>query len=436
MIRLMVDTLVSALFVVGGALIVSWVLWDVYQTVVIPRATPTRVRLARYVTRGLWTFGRWRAIRATSVDRRERLLGNFAPFTVVMLLGLWVTLLIIGFGLILYGLHGEIQNEGDLGTALYQSGISLLTIGYGDVLARGVLSRLAEIAAAATGVAVLGLGVTYLFSLYGSFQRREELVTTLDARAGVPPSGIAMLETYAEMELWDDLRRTLSDWEEWSARVLDSHVAYPILNFFRSSHDGESWLGAIGAVLDAAVLLATTIESGPSGQPVPRGQAIMTIKLGTHLVEDIAQFFRFESTDQPMVTRGEFNAARYRLARAGMAIRSDGDRSWNAFSELRAGYASRLNALATYLVIPPTQWIGDRSSVRHVGRIDEVIRVAALAGREAAARSLLSREMPQIEILDGPEGPDDSSTTVAGRGDASRASPPGGAAAAASPTEG
>jgi hypothetical protein len=412
MIRAMLDTVVNALFAMGGVLVVSWVLWDVYQTVVIPRATPTRIRLARYVTRGLWAVGRWRANRATSSDRRERLLGNFAPFTVVVLLGLWVALLVLGFGLILYGLRAEIDNENDLGTALYQSGISLLTIGYGDVLARGVLSRLTEIAAAATGVAVLGLGVTYLFMLYGAFQRREELVTTLDARAGAPPSGIQMLETYAEMELWDDMRRTFSDWEEWSARVLDSHVAYPILSFFRSSHDGESWLGAIGAVLDAAVLLATTVESGPRGQAVPRGQAIMTIKLGSHLVEDVAQFFGFADTDQPMVTRAEFNAARYRLARAGMAIRSDGELSWTAFSELRAGYASRLNALATYLLIPPTQWIGDRSSVRHIGRVDEVVRVAAQAGREAAARSLLSRQMPQIEILDGPEGSEGPVITV------------------------
>ncbi len=402
MIREMADQLVNLVSILAGSVIVAWILWDVYQTVVIPRATPTRVRLARFVTRGLWKVGSWRAARATSVDRRERLLGNFAPFTVIVLLGLWVAMLIVGFGLILYGLHPEMNNEGDLGTALYQSGISLLTIGYGDVLAKGVLSRLAEITAAASGVAVLALGVTYLFSLYGAFQRREELVTTLDARAGVPPSGIQMLETYAEMDLWDDLRRSLSDWEVWSARVLDSHVAYPILNFFRSSHDGESWLGAIGAVLDAAVLLATTVESGPGGQAVPRGQAVMTIKLGTHLVEDIAQFFTFESTDQPMVTRAEFNAARYRLARAGMAIRSDGDSSWNAFSDLRSDYASRLNAMAQFLMIPPTQWIGDRSAVRRVTRVDEVVRQSAQAGREAASRALLSRGMPQIQILDEP----------------------------------
>lgn len=412
----MADQLLNLASIVIGAVLVAWIMWDVYQTVVIPRATPTRIRLARYVTRELWLIGRWRASRATTTERRERLLGNFAPFTVVVLLGAWVTVLIIGFGFILYGLHPEIQNERDFGVALYQSGISLLTIGYGDVLAQGPLSRLTEIAAAATGVAVLGLGVTYLFSLYGAFQRREELVTTLDARAGAPPSGIQMLETYAEMDLWEDLRRSLSDWEEWSARVLDTHVAYPILIFFRSSHDGESWLGAIGAVLDAAVLLATTVESGPRGQPVPRGQAIMTIKGGTHLVEDVTQFFGFANTDQPMVTRAEFNAARYRLARAGFAIRSDGDASWSAFSDLRSGYASRLNAMAQYLMIPPTQWIGDRSTVRQVGRVDQVVRAAAAAGRESAARNLLSHDLPQIEILDGPDGTDGDETVFANRG--------------------
>jgi hypothetical protein len=128
----------------------------------------------------------------------------------------------------------------------------------------------------------------------------------------------------------------------------------------------------------------------------------MTIKLGTHLVEDVAQFFRFESSDQPIVTRAEFNAARYRLARAGMAIRSDGDTCWAAFADLRSDYASRLNAMAQYLLIPPTQWIGDRSAVRHVTRVDEMVRQSAQAGREAASRALVSRGMPQIQILDEP----------------------------------
>jgi len=325
---------------------------------------------------------------------------------VVTLLFFWIVFLILGYGLILFGLRTEMANEPDFGTALYQAGISVLTIGYGDVVAHGIFSRIAEIAAGGTGVGVLALGVTYLFSLYGALQRREELVTTLDARAGAPPSGIAMLETYARLGLWDDLRRTFADWEEWSARVLDTHVAYPILVYFRSSHDGESWIGAIGAVLDAAVLMATAVDAGPDGQPVPRGQAVMTIKGGAHLVEDVGNFFGFEDDKIPLVERAEFDAACERIRRAGLTLRSDPDTSWRSFADLRASYASRLNRIAAYLLIPPSQWIGDRSALPHTARLEQVFRFEMDVESNAGGLGPLHLDTLPIAYLDGvPDGP-------------------------------
>lgn len=398
----MLDLVFNVVLVIAGCLVVAWILWDVYQTVVVPRPTPTRIRLAKYVTRMMWAIWRRRAGRSRTPDARQRMLGGFAPLVVVNLLFSWIVFLILGYGLILYGLKAEMAHEPDFGTALYQAGISVLTIGYGDVVATGVLSRIAEIAAGGTGVGVLALGVTYLFSLYGAFQRREELVTTLDARAGAPPSGIVMLETYARLGLWDDLRRSFADWEEWSARVLDTHVAYPILVYFRSSHDGESWIGAIGAVLDAAVLMATAVESGPNGQPVPRGQAVMTIKGGAHLVEDVGQFFGFADDAIPLVERAEFDAACERIRRAGLTLRTDPDTSWKSFADLRSTYASRLNRLAAYLLIPPAQWIGDRSPVRHVARVEQVFRFEAdVEEAEVALLGRLKLETQPIAYLDG-----------------------------------
>jgi hypothetical protein len=190
-------------------------------------------------------------------------------------------------------------------------------------------------------------------------------VTTLDARAGAPPSGVAMLETYARLEIWDDLRRSLAEWEVWCAQVLDSHVAYPILCFFRSSHDNESWVSALGAVLDASVLLATTVESGPRKQAVPTGQAILTVKGGTHLVEDISGFLSLSPANGVMVERWEFTAARERLERAGVVMRADEEDAWVRFVALRSAYAGALNQLAAWLLTPPTQWIGDRSVLQH-----------------------------------------------------------------------
>ncbi len=383
-----ISSVANVVFVAIGIVLVAWILWDVFQTVVVPRPTPTRVRPARYLTRGMWRLWQARAGRAKTPNAREKMLGSFAPLLVLTLLGSWIVVLIVGYGLILFGLRGEILNEPDFATALYQAGVSMLTIGYGDVLATGLLSRLAEVVAAATGLGVFALGITYLFSLYASFQRREELVTTLDARAGAPPSGVMMLETSARLGLWGDLHHTFAEWELWAARVLDTHLAYPILCFFRSSHDNESWVSAVGAVLDAAVLTATTIERGPDDQAVPAGQAKLLIKGGSHLVEDLGQFLNFGDEHIPMVERAEFDAARARLEKAGLRLRADEEAAWRSFAELRSGYASRLNLMAAYLMTPPTQWIGDRSILPHGRRVEEVApgALADLRWRSAADR--------------------------------------------------
>jgi hypothetical protein len=343
----------------AGLLLVLWVLWDVFQTVIVPRPTPARYRLARYLAASTWPIWRRRALRLPAGDRRERFLGTYAPLYVVVLLGLWVTVLVVGYGLVLWAVRDQLDPiPASLGDAAYAAGVSLLTIGFGDLVPVGPIARIVELLAAGTGLGVVALTITYLFSLFAAFQRREMLVTTLDARAGAPPSGIALLETFARTGMLDRLDDLLRDWETWCAEVLDSHVAYPVLCYFRSSHDNESWVGAVGAILDASTLVLTTIEG------LPRGQAEMTHRIGDHLVEDIASFFGHEPADDPGVDGAEFDEARRRLAAAGFELR-ERDLSWALFVGLRSRYATRLNSLADRWLTPPAQWIGARDHEHH-----------------------------------------------------------------------
>ncbi len=272
---------------------------------------------------------------------------------------MWVVGLLLGYALVLYGLRDQLGPAGvDFGAALYFAGTSLFTLGYGDVVATGGAARFVALFAAANGLVLVALIVTFLFSLYGSFQRREVLVVSLDARAGAPPSGMRFLETYAAEGMLEDLGPQLRDWELWCAEVLDNHLAYPVLAYFRSSHDDESWIGALGAVLDAATLLSTTVEGGP------HGQAHMTQAAGAHLVEDLARFFGVEESREVGVERQEYEEARSTLGAAGYRLR-DADLAWRDFSALRTGYAGALNALAQYWAVPPARWVGDRSHVHH-----------------------------------------------------------------------
>ena len=347
---------------VFGAALVFSILVDIFLTIVVPRRAPAtgrRLRISNIFIPRSWAIWRDIGLRLTSSERREAFLGMYASLAVVLLLGIWVALLIVGYGFMLFGLSDEIRPAPDsLGSAIYFAGVSLLTVGYGDVVATDWPARAISLFAAANGLGLFAMVITLLFTLYGSFQRREAAVLVLDAGAGAPPSGVALLETYALAGILDDLPKVFAEWQSWAAEVLDSHLAYPILAYFRSSHDNLSWISALGAVMDASTLVLTTVEGGP------KGWAKLSRTVGAHCLEDLVLYFSLVDEHEVGVERAEFEQARRRLERAGFQLRN-ADEAWVSFSRLRADYAGKVNALAHNWASPPAQWIGDRSPLRH-----------------------------------------------------------------------
>jgi hypothetical protein len=324
-----------------GVFLLALTFWDLFETVVVPRPTPGWFRIARYLVRGSW-----RVIRTVRDGKHRRaydqILGLFAPAVTVGLLAAWLIALIVGYGLILWAIRDQLQPvPADLGTTIYFAATSLLTIGFGDIVATGTLARIIVTTAAVGGLGAVALVVTFLFSLYGSYQRREIEVVKLQAAAGGPPSAVALLETYALLGLVDRLPRLF---------------AYPLLGFFRSSHDNLSWISALGTVLDAASLVLTTIED------VPRGEAKLFKRVGTHLVEDIYNL-GFQVGETGSLDHADYEAACYRLREAGYRLVPD-DEAWPRFEAARATYATRLEAMARYWATPATSWLGDPVELR------------------------------------------------------------------------
>ena len=339
-----------------GLLLVTLAFWDLFETVVVPRPTPGWFRIGRYLVRGSW-----RGLRALRDGGRggshDTLLGLFAPAVTIALLFAWLVTLIVGYGLILFALRSELQPvPTDLGSTIYFAAASLLTLGFGDIVAVGAPARIVVTTAAVAGLGAVALVVTFLFSLYGSYQRREIQVVILQASAGAPPSAVALLETYAQLDLQGRIPELFIDWQRWAVEVLDSHIAYPVLGFFRSSHDNLSWISALGTVLDAASLVLTTLEG------VPRGEARLFKRVGTHLVEDIFNL-SFRAGEPGVLDRADFEAACARLSEAGYRLLAI-DEAWPAFEAARATYAPRLEAMARYWATPATSWLGDPVALR------------------------------------------------------------------------
>jgi hypothetical protein len=339
-----------------GLAVVGLMVNDIFQTAIVPRAVGRRWRASAYWTRATWRLCLAYTRRLSDPEARERVLGVYAPSALILTFVLWLTLLIVGYGLIFHGLRSGIKPSPSLWDAIYFAGTSVLTIGYGDVVATAGGARFFAILAGATGFASVAIVTSFLFALFRAFQEREVFVVTFGTRAGAPPSGVELLVTHARLGLMSDLSGVFREGQRWTAQVLESHLAYPMLPYFRSSHDYESWVAALGALLDAATLLITTLREEAAGE------ARLMHAIGLHAVHDLTNYFRLRSAEGVGIERSEYEAAGERLRAAGLHPDRT-DAAWEAFSALRAAYAGRLNALARFFDIPPAQWVGDRSLI-------------------------------------------------------------------------
>src|SRR5437660_2211522 len=335
-----------------GVVVLVTTLLDMFRTLVMPRAARGRYRLSRLVFWALWKPWRWVALRARTEQGRERFLAAASPLSLFVLLATWAGLSVVSYALVLWSpafVHGVQGHDGEsFTTLLYFSGTSLFTLGFGDVVATGA-ARAIVVVEGATGLGLVAVVIAYLPVLYQAFNRREVGILLLDARAGSPPSGPDLLLRAKERGAHADLDRLFREWERWASDVLETHLSYPLLAFFRSPHDNTSWITAVGAVLDAATIYISAIDHDSD-------PAELFYATGTHAVEDLWRYFRLPERIA-VIERSEFDAVLDKLSGLGVPLR-DRDLAWDRFTELRSAYGGRLDAIAVRIAATPAQWIG------------------------------------------------------------------------------
>src|SRR2546430_11923536 len=74
---------------VGGVVLLAVVLWDAFETIILPRRVSGRIRLTKLFYRSSWIP--WRgAARLLSGRRRHAFLSFYGPLSLLFLLALWV----------------------------------------------------------------------------------------------------------------------------------------------------------------------------------------------------------------------------------------------------------------------------------------------------------------------------------------------------------
>jgi Ion channel len=265
---------------VFGLVLLTLILWDAFEVIILPRRVTRRIRLSRIFYQSTW-FVWSRAVRVVRVSRRrERYLSFYGPLSLVFLIIVWAVGMIMAFGMVQWW-AGPFQTS--FFQSVYMSGTTFITLGLGDVFPHTRPARFVTVVEAGTGFGFLALVISYLPVLYQSFARREANISLLDARAGSPPTAAELLRRYAAGHGLADLDPLLREWELWSAGLLESYISYPPLAYFRSQHDNQSWLAALTTIMD----VCTVVIAGIDG--LPPWQARLTFAMARHIVVDLAQ---------------------------------------------------------------------------------------------------------------------------------------------------
>lgn len=336
--------------IIGIALIVI-VLWEAFETIVLPRRVARRFRLTVLYYRTTWYSWRLLSRQIKKPARRESFLSFYGPLSLLMLFVVWAVAIIVGFGLLFYSTAATGSVYSHLGTSLFLSGATMFTLGLGDVYPQTPHHRILAIGEGGLGFGFLALVISYLPVIYQVFSRREVNTVLLDARAGSPPTAAELLRRHAGAEGLRDLEQLYHDWERAAAEILESHISYPVVCYFRSQHNNESWLGALVAILDScAIVLANHTGS------IAR-QAQLTFAVCRHTIVDLAQvFYAPPKTSRERLPEADFERLRAALTHTDYALR-DTPESAAKMQKLREMYEPYVQSLAQRLAIDLPPWI-------------------------------------------------------------------------------
>jgi hypothetical protein len=256
---------------------------DAFQTVVVARHARKLPAITRTFYQLTWAPLAASARLIRSELHRARYLGMYGPLSLLLLLSLWAVSLMAAFALLQRSVGLELGGRySSLADDVYFSAGTFFTLGPGEP--GSLASKYLMVIEAGFGFTFLGLVIGYLPVLYQSFSERELRILLLDARAGSPPSAAEFALRRGSNPA--KLEQRLAEWEEWALDLLQNHLAYPMLAYYRSQHPNQSWLAALVTVLDVSALAML------GGEDDLKRQAQFTFAAGRHALVHTASLFR------------------------------------------------------------------------------------------------------------------------------------------------
>ena len=342
----------------AGTVVIVLTLTEFFVAFLLPRRVRREPRVARLILVAGWRAWRFVA-RRLPARSGDTMLGFYGPLLLLFAIVIWALALIFGFALLQWagGSHIVRGGGGGFDDDLFFSAGGFLSASM-QLTPSTAFARMLFLGEAACGFGVLFVAIGYLPAIYQASSRREVAVAQLAPRAGTPPTAGALLVRSGRRGGWPDLDAYLAEWEDWAAELMETHLSYPALAYFRSQHIGQNWLATLTAVLDTC---AFAIAASPDETDVESAE--ITLSIGRHALADISLVLRAKPgrVDPPRLAGNDFAALWDLAAESGLDLRAKSEVE-TRLRELRAGYEPLIAGLARSLELKAAAWLPPAAS--------------------------------------------------------------------------
>ena len=352
------------LFTAAGFALLLLVVFDVYATVL--HASARYGPIGERLNRAVWRDARWVAFKLGR-SRRHKFLSVVGPLMLPLLIASYIVSLIFAFALIYYPrfpshfVYSHEPSGSDLIDALYYSGITLTTLGYGDIVPRTTITRTLSIIEATTGVALISLSITYLITVYSALERKRSVALSLYHQAGEGADAAGFIAHHFYEGRFYGLRDTLRQVTRDIQQLLEAHVEHPVIHYFHPYEVYKSLPRILFLLLETCAVIRTSLDHDQYAE-LRHYPEVRTLEAGArHVLVELVASLDLERRERPRkLTPREREEdetrwhARYdqnveRLRRAGIVTRRDEEAARGEYREQRMEWESALQRLSLHL---------------------------------------------------------------------------------------
>jgi hypothetical protein len=382
------------IYTAAGFVLLALIIFDIYATVLHSSARygPVGESLNRSV---------WRAARGVSLKlsraNRHRLLNMIGPLLLPLLIVVYILLLVLSFALVYYphipsGFTFGVQHpEPGWIDAVYFSGVTLTTVGYGDVVPREASLRFLALFEAASGLVVISLAITYMLTVYTALERKRAVALSLYHQAGEGADVAGLIAHHFVEGRFYGLRDALKTSTRDIQALLEAHVEHPVIHYFHPVEVYRSLPRILFLLLETCSVIRTCVGAEESADlrnfPEVRTLEASSRHVLTQLVESLELERRMrprkllpgEGEEDERRWRRRFAQTRERLEESGIGTRADAERSWEEYRAQREEWESKLERLSLYLGFDWEEVTGDRDLEDASGDAEETARAFTLS---------------------------------------------------------